>query len=37
VGEVSDPDYWRCDLDGDGDIDGWDGIAFVDAFVEYWS
>jgi len=36
VGEVTDPDYWRCDLDGDGDVDGWDGIAFVDAFVEYW-
>ena len=28
---------WVGDLDGDGDVDPWDGIYFVDAFVDYWT
>ena len=28
---------WVGDFDGDGDVDAWDGIYFVEAFIDYWT
>ena len=28
---------WVGDFDGDDDVDAWDGIYFVDAFIDYWT